>query len=112
MRILLASTSGRCRVQAYEGDLVLADCVGGPLHPSNIRDAWQGIVKQADVEGLRVHDLRHCHASMLLRRGVGLKAISARLGHSSITVTADLYAHLTGDLEQDAADEFDRALSV
>ena len=97
---------------AYEGDLVLADGVGGPLHPSNIRDAWRGIVKKADVEGLRVHDLRHCHASMLLRRGVSLKAISARLGHSSIAVTADLYAHLTGDLEQAAADEFDRALSI
>ena len=96
---------------AYQGDLVLADGVGGPLHPSNIRDAWQGIVKKADVEGLRVHDLRHAHASMLLRQGVSLKAISARLGHSSISVTADLYAHLTGDLEQEAANAFDRALT-
>ena len=92
-------------------DLVLATAVGSPLHPSNLNDAWKKITKKANVEGLRVHDLRHLHASMLLRQGVGLKTISARLGHSSISVTGDIYAHLTGDLEQEAANEFDRALS-
>ena len=95
----------------YQGDLVLADGVGGPLHPSNIRDAWRGIVKKAEVVGLRVHDLRHAHASLLLRQGVSMKAISERLGHSSISVTADLYAHLTGNMEQEAANAFDRALT-
>ena len=81
------------------------------MHPSNIRTAWLAIVKQADVEGLRVHDLRHAHASALLRAGVHAKVISERLGHASIAVTMDLYGHLTGSLQEDAAKAFDRALA-
>ena len=91
--------------------LVFGDPIGRPLHPSNIRTAWLAIVKQADVEGLRVHDLRHAHASALLRAGVHAKVISERLGHASIAVTMDLYGHLTGSLQEDAAKAFDRALA-
>ena len=91
--------------------LVFGDAIGRPLHPSNIRTAWQAITKQADVAGLRVHDLRHAHASALLRQGVHVKVISERLGHASIAVTMDLYGHLTGNLQEDAAEAFDRALA-
>jgi len=48
------------------------------------------------------HDLRHTHATWLLESGVDLKTVSQRLGHSSITVTADIYAHVTRKMQQDA----------
>ena len=52
---------------------------------------------------VRLHDLRHSYASLLLEAGIELKVISGALGHSSVAITADLYAHLTPVLAEDAA---------
>jgi integrase len=46
------------------------------------------------VKQIRVHDLRHSHASVLLNNGVNILAVSKRLGHSSIKTTLEVYAHL------------------
>ena len=51
------------------------------------------------------HDLRHTHATWLLESGVDLKTVSQRLGHSSITVTADIYAHVTRRMQEEAMDK-------
>lgn len=56
------------------------------------------------------HDLRHTHATWLLESGVDLKVVSQRLGHSSITVTADVYSHVTHRLQSDAVDKLDRMI--
>jgi integrase len=55
---------------------------------------------------LTFHGLRHAHATFLLVSGVDLKVASARLGHSSISITADLYQHVASKLDRDAADAF------
>jgi integrase len=52
---------------------------------------------------IRFHDLRHAHASMLVRAGVHAKAMSARLGHAKIAITLDLYSHITPEQDADAA---------
>jgi hypothetical protein len=57
------------------------------------------------VPTIRLHDLRHTHASMALASGVHLKVMQERLGHSSISVTADLYSHVAPGLQRDAANE-------
>jgi integrase len=49
------------------------------------------------------HDLRHTYATLSLSAGIPLKIVSQRLGHASIMVTADLYQHVTPQLEEDAA---------
>ena len=59
---------------------------------------------------VRLHDLRHTAASLMLSAGVPLKVVSEALGHSSIAITADVYAHVTPDLRREAADAMDRAL--
>jgi integrase len=51
---------------------------------------------------MRFHDLRHGAASLYLQRGVDLKTISDMLGHSQISITADLYAHVGEGLKRDA----------
>ncbi len=64
----------------------------------------------AGVPTCRLHDLRHTFASMALAAGVDLKTVSSALGHSTISTTADIYAHVTDSLMRDAADRIDVAL--
>lgn len=56
-----------------------------------------------------IHGLRHSHASILLRAGTPLKVASEALGHSSVAITADLYTHVLGELQRDAADRLSNA---
>lgn len=85
---------------------------GWLLHTSSV--ALPGVLALAAEVGLtgyRVHDLRHSTASILLGAGVPLPVISRMLGHSTIRVTADLYAHVEPRLERDAADRLQGALT-
>lgn len=76
--------------------LVFHSPAGTPLRHSNFRRrVWLPAVRSADVpEGLRIHDLRHTCAALLIAEGAHPKAIQEHLGHSSITVTMDTYGHL------------------
>jgi integrase len=93
-----------------DADLVFADDVGAPLHPSTVRKAWLGIAASAGMPALRFHDLRHAHASLLLGQGVHPKIVSERLGHSTVGITLDVYSHVTPGLQTQAAKDFDRVL--
>jgi integrase len=73
---------------------------GGPVHYSVLRRAWLREFDGTEFESLRFHDLRHTHASMLIRRNRPLTAIQRRLGHSSIKVTSDLYGHLDKEVDE------------
>jgi integrase len=61
-----------------------------------VRNHWAKICRKAQIEGVRVHDLRHSYASMLASAGLSLPVIGALLGHSTPTTTAR-YAHLFDD---------------
>jgi len=61
--------------------------------------------------GIRLHDLRHTHASLLLAKCVPVKVVSERLGHSGPTVTLTVYAHVMPGNQRDAADLFARLIS-
>lgn len=75
--------------------LLFTSPVGAPLRNSNFRrQAWNGAVIEAGLTQLRIHDLRHTCAALLIAQGAHPKAIQAHLGHSSITVTMDRYGHL------------------
>lgn len=68
-----------------------------------IRDA-AGLLK------VRLHDLRHTYATLLIEAGVDLKTVSTALGHSSVAITADLYGHVRPAMLQSAADQLDELL--
>jgi len=76
--------------------LVFTSPQGAPLRNSNFRrQVWYQAVEQAELpEGLRIHDLRHTCASLLIAAGANPKAVQVHLGHSSIAVTMDRYTHL------------------
>ena len=60
---------------------------------------------------LTFHGLRHTHVSMLIKAGVPINVISARIGHSSPSITHDVYAHLMPGMSRDAADRFEQLLT-
>src|SRR5205807_3882033 len=64
------------------------------------------------LHGLRFHDLRHTCAALSVAAGAHPKLISARLGHSSITITLDRYGHLFPSMEEALADALDRTFCV
>ena len=54
------------------------------------------------TDGFTFHDLRHTHATMLLKQGINIKVISERLGHSKIQLTLDVYSHVMPDMQESA----------
>ena len=75
----------------------------GVGHRVDLKKAWPSICKAAGIVGLRVHDLRHSYASMLVSGGQSLPVIGALLGHSNPSTTAR-YAHLMDDPLREATE--------
>jgi integrase len=92
-------------------DLVFATVLGTPLEPGNVLRTWYGIVAAAGLPGLRIHDLRHAHATLMLGKGVHPKIVSERLGHASINITLDTYSHVLPGLQAAAAEALDLLLA-
>lgn len=65
-----------------------------------------------DLPRVRFHDLRHSHATQLLLAGVHAKVVSERLGHSSIQLTLDVYAHVLPSMQEDAAAKINAAFGA
>ncbi len=93
-----------------DNDLVFAGPAGGPIPPGSVTRRFQSLLAGADVERLRFHDLRHAAATVMLAQGVELRVISETLGHSSIGMTADVYAGVVPALGRAAAARMDEAL--
>lgn len=88
-------------------DLVFTEPDGGMIVPQKATDTFREAVREAPVPVLRLHDLRHSHATWMLQAGVSAKVVSARLGHASVKTTLDLYAEVLPAMDQDAADRFE-----
>jgi integrase len=73
-----------------------------------IREVFHPLLAKAGLFGFRIHDLRHTHASHLLARGVPLKDVSVRLGHSSEALTLKVYAHLLPSSGQELQSKLER----
>ena len=83
--------------------LVFASEVGGPIEATNMmRGSFHRVVERAEVPKIRFHDLRHTAATLLLGARVNPKVVSEMLGHSAISITLDIYAHVLPDMQQDA----------
>ena len=95
-----------------DNDFVFAHPDGSPLDPSTVSHAFNKVMRKAGLPHIRLHDLRHTHASLLLQAGVHPKIVQERLGHSSIRVTLDTYSHVIGGLQEVAAQRFDDLLAA
>ncbi len=90
-------------------ELVFTSPEGQPLRSLNFaRTVWKPAVAAARLpEGLRIHDLRHTAAALMIAQGAHPEAVKRHLGHSSITVTMDTYGHLFPSEAEALADRVD-----
>ncbi len=89
---------------------VFATPRGTIIDPRNLNRNLDELCAQAGVPRIRVHDLRHTCATLLLAEGEPLEVIAERLGHSDTRVTSQVYAHVIDDLRVRAADRLDALL--
>ncbi|WP_172196664.1 tyrosine-type recombinase/integrase [Saccharibacillus qingshengii] len=82
---------------------------GLPINPYYFEARWLDMLKKSGMPKIRFHDLRHTHASLLLKQNVHPKIVSERLGHSSVGITLDRYSHTYG-IDYKAAKEMDSLL--
>jgi|LFRM01.2.fsa_nt_gb integrase len=82
-----------------------------PMCPYTVTHQFARIAKAAGMPGLRFHDLRHAHATVLLGQGINPKIVQERLGHASIRTTMDIYSHVIPTMQKEAADSFANALT-
>jgi len=116
--LVLILRQHRVRQEAQRGgpltdeDFVFAHLDGTPLDPSTVSHTFNKVIRGAGLPHVRLHDLRHTHASLLLQAGTHPKVVQERLGHSSIRVTLDTYSHVVGGLQEVAAQRFDDLLAA
>ncbi len=91
-------------------DLVCARDDGTPWPPDTFSSAFVGLVRRTSVPRIRFHDLRHTHATQLLRQGIHPKVVSERLGHATVSITLDVYSHVLPGMQAEAATRTDAAL--
>jgi integrase len=93
-------------------NLVFASTIGTPLDPSNlVGRSFKPLLGRAGLPSIRFHDLRHACATLLFFEGVPVKVVQEVLGHSSVSVTMDVYSHILPDMQERAAAAMDELLS-
>jgi integrase len=85
--------------------LVFAKLDGSPVNPDYFSQLFDRTVAKLQVPRIRLHDLRHTHATLGLAAGIPAKIMSERLGHSTVAFTQDVYMHSIPGLEMDAANQ-------
>lgn len=91
--------------------LVCAEVDGAFMRPKNLSTAFKAIINKTKLPGIRFHDLRHTHASLLIDARVSILSVSSRLGHSNVTTTLNIYGHKIPHSGREAALTFARLLN-
>ncbi len=85
-----------------QNDLVFIHWDGSLLLPDSVAQAWVKLVRKCGLNGIRLHDACHSHATIMLKQGVHPRIVRERLGHSTISTTLDTYSHVAPGLQQAA----------
>jgi integrase len=94
-----------------ENDLVFPSETGERMNGITLyRHRFLPLLKRAGLPLIRFHDLRHTSATLLLLQGVHPKVVSEMLGHSTVSITLDLYSHVLPDMQRDATRALDKLL--
>jgi integrase len=91
-------------------DLVFAQKNGKPIQPTEMARNYRNVVDKSGLPYIRFHDLRHTHATLMLKQGVHPKVVSERLGHSTIGITMDTYTHVLPNMQKEAAHQFEQLI--
>jgi integrase len=94
-----------------ELNLIFPNEAGHPINHNNlVKRYFQPALTKANIEKIRFHDLRHTYASLLIGQGENIKYIQSQLGHSSASVTLNVYAHLMHSTNQEAASKLENKI--
>ncbi len=88
-----------------EQNLVFCNDDGTPMNPQGVTRKFKQVAKSAGFPDMRLHDLRHTHASLLLSKNISPKVIQERLGHKNISQTLDTYSHVSPKMQREAAEK-------
>ncbi len=94
-------------------NFVISTDMGDCIDPSHFSyRIFKKLLQKAGLDNsFRVHDCRHTHATWLIEKGVNIKAVSERLGHSSIKITMDTYSHVTTRMQEQAVNALTELLN-
>ena len=87
---------GRHRPRVHQGERRALD-------PETVTRYFRQAVKSRQLPAIRLHDLRHTHATLALQAGIHPKVVSERLGHATISITLDTYSHAIPAMQEEAA---------
>ncbi|MGB3409944.1 MAG: tyrosine-type recombinase/integrase [Microthrixaceae bacterium] len=87
-------------------ELVFVKADGSWVHPHSFSQVLDGKVAKLDVPKISLHDLRHTHATLLLKAGVNVKIVSERLGHANVAFTMAIHLHFLPGMQAAAAATF------
>lgn len=92
-------------------DLVFATRIGTPVDHKNLAERrFKGLRDKAGLPKIRLYELRHTTATLLLSAGLNPKVVSERLGHASIVLTLDTYSHVLPTMQKDATDKIEKMM--
>jgi integrase len=109
-RIRQAEEQRRFGVRQTDNSFVVAQYDSRPIQPNSLTHEWLRLLGKSGLPPLRLHDLRHAHATHLFVSGVHPKIAQERLGHSTIAITLDLYSHVLPGIQEGAVAHLDSAL--
>ena len=95
-------------IQWTEDCYVFCNDQGKPYSPSSVTHAFKRLASRAGFPNVRLHDSRHAHATTLFRAKIQPKVVQERMGHSTITVTSDIYIHVLREMDIEAAEAFEK----
>lgn len=88
----------------FDDDLVICSEIGQPYNPNTFDKVYKAMLDKAGLpkgkDGFCFHDMRHTHATLLLKKGVNVKVVLERLGHASVKVTLNTYSHVLPDMQE------------
>lgn len=94
----------------HDNDLICCKDNGEMFHPSSFSHDFAKILKQNNMEHIRFHDLRHSAATNMLNANIPIKLASNILGHSSVTITMDIYSHVINEKQKEAIETLDKSI--
>lgn len=95
-----------------DNDLVFASYNGNPVKERTLNEHFKAVIKRAGLPEIRFHDLRHTCITIMLKRGWSLKHAQTRAAHADERTTANIYAHVTPDMQRDVNQDIAKALKL
>lgn len=95
---------------AKPNDYIICQEDGSPYKSDSFSRKFRRFLEANDLKHIRLHDLHHINATIMLSLGISPKVAQERLGHSSYQITMDIYSHVLKKVEKEAADKLDEAL--